>query len=118
MYHHLDRKNQLFLMRYIPSLFHEILWSKLPSGGRFIIRPISYLHQSHIAWDKLSICSHIGLSLMKSLMLENPVAFPQHTRISDLMRWCILSFNIWYVGCSASFDESFVCKILNKSNIP
>ena len=30
-------------MRYIPSHLHEILWSKMPSGGRFSSRPLSHL---------------------------------------------------------------------------
>src|SRR6266850_6362685 len=46
MYHHFDRKNQLFIMRYIPSHLHEILWSKMPSGGRFSSRPLSRLQWS------------------------------------------------------------------------
>src|SRR5260370_40267775 len=43
MYHHFDRKNQLFIMRYIPSHLHEILWSKMPSGGGFSSKPLSHL---------------------------------------------------------------------------
>src|SRR6266850_6216907 len=43
MYHYFDRKNQLFIMRYMPSHLHKILWSKMPSGGGFISRPLSHL---------------------------------------------------------------------------
>src|SRR5260370_19556786 len=34
-------------MRYIPSYLHEILWSKMPSGGRFSSKPLSCLHCSN-----------------------------------------------------------------------
>src|SRR5258708_6438843 len=43
MYPHFDRKNKLFIMRYIPSHLHEILWSKMPSGGGFSSKPLSHL---------------------------------------------------------------------------
>src|SRR5258708_4844786 len=68
--------------------------------------------------DLTTYWSHIALPLTKSLMLEYPVTLSQHTRISNLMRWWIPLFNIRYVGCSASFDESFGRKILNKSKMP
>src|SRR5260370_2093254 len=45
MYHYFDCKNQLFIKRYMPSHLHKILWSKMPSGGRFSSRPLSCLHQ-------------------------------------------------------------------------
>src|SRR5260370_33355019 len=46
MYHHFDRKNQLFIMRYIPSHLHEILFSKLPSGGGICSKPLSHLQHT------------------------------------------------------------------------
>src|SRR5258708_26178890 len=95
---------------------HMFLGSLLVS--QFLSKEDLMTYWSHIASEKLSICSHVGLPLMKSLMLEYPVTLSQHTRISDLMRWWIPSFNIWYVGCSASFDKSFGCKILNKLKMP
>src|SRR5260370_30357806 len=38
-----DCKTQLFIMRYIPSHLHKILWSKMPSGGGFSSKPLSRL---------------------------------------------------------------------------
>src|SRR5258708_2017044 len=94
---------------------HMFLGSLLVS--QFLLKEDLVTYWLHIALEKLSICSHIGLPLTKSLMLEYPVTLSQHTRISNSM-WWILSFNIQYVGCSASFDKSFGHKILNKLKMP
>src|SRR5260221_13279861 len=107
---------------HIPSRQKSIEFSSCMFLGsllvsRFLSKEDLMTYWSHIALEKLSICSHVGLPLMKSLMLEYPVTLSQHTRISDSIGW-ILLFNIRYVGCSASFDESFGCKILNKSKMP
>ena len=106
---------------HIPSHWNSIgfssnrsLWSLLANWSKEDLT----ICWSHIASEKLSICSHVGLPLMKSLISEHPVILSQHTRISDSMRWWIPSFTIQYVGCSASFDKSFGCKTLNKSKTP
>jgi len=56
-------------MRYIPSHLHEILWSKMPSGGRFSSKPLSHLHWR---WPILVMCKMGGLwSWVWSRMLHS-----------------------------------------------
>src|SRR5260370_28556805 len=64
MYQHFDCKHQLLITRCISSHLHEILWSKMPSGGRFSSRPLS-----HLQWQS-SFASNISLtSNSKSLSI-------------------------------------------------
>src|SRR5260370_34280395 len=46
MYHHFDHKNQLFIMRYMHSHLHKILWLKMLSDGGFSSKLLSHLHHS------------------------------------------------------------------------
>ena len=59
MYHHSDRRNRLFIMRYVPFLLHGILWSKLASGGGFYSKPLSRLQQAEVD-DLVEVTVEVG----------------------------------------------------------
>src|SRR5260370_36006969 len=80
MYHHFDRKNQLFIMRYIPSLIHEILFSKLPSGGGICSKPLSHLQQPSTASGEIPSCLSMILHMVSWLPSIVASSWPEVSR--------------------------------------
>src|SRR5260370_19559460 len=87
MYHHFDRKNQLFIMRYIPSHLHEILFSKLPSGGGIHSKPLSCLHRV------TSLCFLTAISKLHDLPTSSTIAKLGLSKYSMLLALMPIGYN-------------------------